>query len=58
MVAPVLTLTGIVYYSDMPWVEPSSKAPGHLKISVSFLPSLPEIVIDPDVLIHLIEKLF
>jgi hypothetical protein len=40
------------------WVEPSSEAPGHLRIFVSLLPSLPEIVIDPDVLIHLLEKLF
>jgi hypothetical protein len=41
VIAPVLTLTRIVYCSDMPWVEPSSEAPGHLRISVSFLPSLP-----------------
>jgi hypothetical protein len=57
MVAPVLTLTGIVYCSDMPWVKPSSEAPGHVRISVSFLPSLPEIVVDSDVLIHFLEKL-
>jgi hypothetical protein len=41
----------------MPWVEPSSKAPGHFRISVSFLPSLLEIVVGSDVLIHLMEKL-
>ena len=58
VIASVFTFTGIVYCSDMPWVEPSSEAPGHLKISVSFLPSLPKIVIYPDVLIHLLEKLF
>jgi hypothetical protein len=57
LIAFVLTLTGIMYYSDMPWVEPSSKAPGHLRISVSFLPSLAEIVVGSDVLIHLQEKL-
>jgi hypothetical protein len=57
VIAPILTLTGIVYCSDMPWVEPSSKSPSHLRIFVSFLPSLPEIVVGPDVLIHLLEKL-
>jgi hypothetical protein len=57
MIAPVPTLTGIVYCSDMPWVKPSSEAPGHLKIFVSFLPSLQEIVVGSDVLIHLLEKL-
>jgi hypothetical protein len=57
MVVPVLTLTEIVYCSDMPWVEPSSEAPGHLRIFVSFLPSLSEIVVSSDVLIHLQEKL-
>jgi hypothetical protein len=56
MVAPDLTLTSIVYCFDMPWVEPSSEALGHLRISVSFLPSLPEIVVGFDVLIHLLEK--
>jgi hypothetical protein len=54
MVAHVLTLTGIVYCSDMPWVEPFSEAPGHLRISISFLPSLSEIVVGSDVLIHLL----
>jgi hypothetical protein len=41
----------------MPWVKPSSEALGHLRISVSFLPSLSEIVVGFDVLIHLLEKL-
>jgi hypothetical protein len=57
VIASVLTLAEIVYCSHMPWVEPSSEAPGHLRISISFLPSLPEIVIGSDVLIHLLEKL-
>jgi hypothetical protein len=57
VIASVFTLTGIVYCSDMPWVEPSSKAPDHFRISVSFLPSLSEIVVGSDVLIHLLEKL-
>jgi hypothetical protein len=38
----------------MPWVEPSFEAPGHLRIFVGFFPSLPKIVIDPDVLVHLL----
>jgi hypothetical protein len=39
---------------DMHWVEPSSKAPGHLKVSIGFFPSLLEIIIGSDVLIHLL----
>jgi hypothetical protein len=57
MVSPIVTLTGIVYCSYMPWVKPSSEAPGHVKISVSFLPSLSEIVVGSDILIHFLEKL-
>ena len=41
----------------MPWVDSSSKAPGHLRESVSFLPSLAEVVVSPDVLIHLLKQL-
>ena len=48
------TLDGIVYRSDMPWVEPSSEALGHLRIFVSFFPSLSEIIVGSDVLIHLL----
>ena len=36
----------------MPVVEPSSEAPGHLRISIGFLSSLAEIVVSLDVLIH------
>jgi hypothetical protein len=57
VIASVFTLAGIVYHPDMPWVEPSSEAPGHLKVSVSFLPSLPEVIVGSDVLIHLLKKL-
>jgi hypothetical protein len=56
MIAPVLTLTGIVYCSDMSWLKPSSEAPSHLIISVSFLPSFSEIIVSSNVLIHLLEK--
>jgi hypothetical protein len=57
MIVPVLTLTGIVYRPDMPWMKTSSKAPGHLRIYVGFLPSLSEIMVGSDVFIHLLEKL-
>jgi hypothetical protein len=57
VIASVFILVGIVYCSDMPWVEPSSEAPGYLRIYVSFLPSLPKIVVGSNVLVHLLEKL-
>jgi hypothetical protein len=41
----------------MPRVDSSSKAPGHFRESVSFLPSLAEVVVSLDVLIHLLKKL-
>jgi hypothetical protein len=58
MIVSVLTVTRILYCPNMPWMKPSSEAPSHLRISVSFLPSLLEIVVRSDVLIHLLEKLF
>ena len=41
----------------MPRVNSSSKAPGHLRESVSFLPSLAEVIVSPNVLIHLLKQL-
>jgi hypothetical protein len=41
----------------MPRVNSSSKALGHLREPVSFLPSLAEVIISPDVLIHLLKQL-
>jgi hypothetical protein len=41
----------------MPGVESSSEAPGHLRVPVSFFPSLLEIIISSDVFIHFLEKL-
>jgi hypothetical protein len=41
----------------VPGVKSSSEAPGHLRKHVSFLPSLVEIIISPDILIHLLKKL-
>jgi hypothetical protein len=54
VIASVFTLAGVVYRPNMPWVEPSAEAPGHLRIFVSFFPSLPEIIVGSDVLIHLL----
>jgi hypothetical protein len=42
---------------DMPREDSSSEAPGHLRESVRFLPSLAEVVISPNVLIHLLKQL-
>ena len=41
----------------MPRVDSSSEAPGHLRETISFLPSLAEVVVSPDVLIHLLKQL-
>jgi hypothetical protein len=41
----------------MPRVDSSSEAPGHFQESVSFLPSLAEVIVSPDVLIHFLEQL-
>jgi hypothetical protein len=40
----------------MPQVDSSSEAPCHFRESVSFLPSLAEVVVSPDVLIHFLEQ--
>jgi hypothetical protein len=41
----------------MPGVESSFEAPSHLRKSISFLPSLAEVIIGPDVLIHFLKQL-
>jgi hypothetical protein len=41
----------------MPRVNSSSEAPGHLREFVSFLPSLAEVIVSPNVLIHLLKQL-
>jgi hypothetical protein len=43
--------------SDMPRVESSSEAPGHLGVSIGFFPSVLKVIVDPDVLVHLMQKL-
>jgi hypothetical protein len=57
MICPVIICVGIMDRSDMPGVESSSEAPSHLRIPVSFFPSLAEIIVSSDVLVHLLEKL-
>jgi hypothetical protein len=41
----------------MPRVDSPSEAPSHLREPVSFLPSLSEVIISPDVLIHFLKQL-
>jgi hypothetical protein len=53
----VIALARAVDQPDMPRVNSSSEAPGHLRESVHFLPSLAEVVVSPDVLIHLLKQL-
>jgi hypothetical protein len=42
---------------DMPRVESSFEAPGHLEVSIGFFPSLLKVIVVPDVLVHLLQKL-
>jgi hypothetical protein len=41
----------------MPRVDLSSEAPGHLRESIRFLPSLAEVIVSPNVFIHLLKQL-
>ena len=41
----------------MPRVDSPSEAPSHLRKPISFFPSLAEIIISPDVLIHFLKQL-
>jgi hypothetical protein len=41
----------------MPRVDSSSEAPSHFRKPVGFFPSLAEIIISPDVFIHLLKEL-
>jgi hypothetical protein len=54
---PIIAGIGIVDCPDMPRMETSSEAHSHLRIPICFLPSLTEIIISSDVLIHLLKKL-
>jgi hypothetical protein len=42
---------------DMPWVDPPSEAPGHLREPVGFFPSLTKVIVSVNVFIHLLEQL-
>jgi hypothetical protein len=55
--APVVICTRIMNRPDMPRVESSSEAPGQLRVSEGFFPSLLKIIVGSDVLIHFLEKL-
>jgi hypothetical protein len=41
----------------MPRVNSRSEAPSHLRKSISILPSLSEVIVSPDVLIHFLRQL-
>jgi hypothetical protein len=41
----------------MPGMDSSSEAPSHLRKSISFFPSLSEVIVSLDVLIHLLKQL-
>jgi hypothetical protein len=41
----------------MPWVDSSLETPSHLRESISFLPSLVEVIVSPNALIHLLKQL-
>jgi hypothetical protein len=57
MIPPVVICARIMNRPDMPRVESSSEAPGQLRVSEGFFPSLPKIIVGSDVLIHVLEKL-
>jgi hypothetical protein len=40
----------------MPRVNSPSEAPSHLRKSISFLPSLVEVIVSPNVLIHFLKQ--
>jgi hypothetical protein len=56
IVGPFIVGIGIVDCLDMPGMKSSSEAPSHFIIPICFLPSLAEIIISPDVLIHLLKE--
>jgi hypothetical protein len=42
---------------NVPRVEFASEAPSHLGVSIGFFPSLTKVIVGPDVLVHLLQKL-
>jgi hypothetical protein len=57
LTSSVIILDGVVNGPDMPRVDSSSEAPGHFSEPICFLPSLVEVIVGPDVLIHLLKQL-
>jgi hypothetical protein len=57
IIGPFIVGIGVMNGPDMPGMKPSSEALGHFRKPVGFLPSLPKIIIGPDVLIHLLKEL-
>jgi hypothetical protein len=53
----VIILSGAMDQSDVPRVDSPSEASSHLRKSVSLLPSLLEVIVSPDVLIHFLKQL-
>jgi hypothetical protein len=54
---PYHRLIWVMNCPDMPRVESSSEAPGHIGVSVGFFPSLPKVIVGSDVLVHFLEEL-
>jgi hypothetical protein len=54
---PFITNIGVMNWPDMTRMKSPSKAPGHLRKPVDFLPCLAKIIIILDVLIHLLKEL-
>jgi hypothetical protein len=57
MISHILAGARIMDRPDMPRVESSFEATGHLGVSICFFPSLLKVIVSPDVLVHLLQKL-
>jgi hypothetical protein len=58
IVSPFIVGIGVMDWPNMPGMKSSSEAPDHFRKPVSFLPSLAEIIISPDVFIHILKEFF
>ena len=54
---PLSSFLSVVEGPDMPRIESSPEAPGHLRESEGFLPSLAKVIISTNVLVHFLEQL-
>jgi hypothetical protein len=57
LTSSVITLDGVVNGPDVPRMDSSYEVPGHFREPICFLPSLAEVIVSPDVLIHLLKQL-